>query len=56
MPLSLRVTPSLTKAIPDQMTSRTRLTRKQVDDVLGGDEAWKHADSTTGMFPGIPDT
>jgi hypothetical protein len=25
------------------------MTRKQVDDVLGGDEAWKHADSTTGM-------
>jgi hypothetical protein len=24
------------------------MTRKQVDDVLGGDEAWKHADSTTG--------
>ena len=31
------------------MTSRTKMTRKQVDDVLGGDEAWKHADSTTGM-------
>ncbi len=26
------------------------MTRKQVDDVLGGDEAWKHADSTTGVF------
>ncbi len=26
------------------------MTRKQVDDVLGGDDAWKHADSTTGMF------
>jgi uncharacterized paraquat-inducible protein A len=25
------------------------MTRKQVDDVLGGDDAWKHADSTTGM-------
>ena len=23
---------------------------KEVDDVLGGDEMWKHADSTTGMF------
>ena len=33
------------------MTSRTKLTRKQVDDVLGGDEAWKHADSTAGMHP-----
>jgi DNA-directed RNA polymerase III subunit RPC11 len=34
--------------ITRQMTSRTRLNRKQVDDVLGGDEMWKHADSTTG--------
>jgi hypothetical protein len=31
-----------------QMTSRTRLKRKEVDDVLGGDEMWKHADSTAG--------
>ena len=30
------------------MTSRTHLERKQVDDVLGGEEMWKHADSTTG--------
>ena len=30
------------------MTSRTTLTRKAVDDVLGGDEMWKHADSTAG--------
>ncbi|KIM81039.1 hypothetical protein PILCRDRAFT_821877 [Piloderma croceum F 1598] len=28
------------------MTSRTRLKRKEVDDVLGGEEMWKHADST----------
>ena len=34
------------------MTSRTKLTRKQVDDVLGGEDAWKHADSTTGMHLG----
>ena len=32
------------------MTSRTRLVRKEVDDVLGGDEMWKHADSTMGGF------
>ncbi len=32
------------------MTSRTTLTRKAVDDVLGGDEMWKHADATTGML------
>lgn len=34
--------------ITKQMTSRTRLERKQVDDVLGGEEMWKHADSTAG--------
>ena len=32
--------------ITKQMTSRARLERKQVDDVLGGEEMWKHADST----------
>ncbi|KAJ3788316.1 hypothetical protein GGU10DRAFT_393461 [Lentinula aff. detonsa] len=32
--------------ITKQMTSRTKLERKTVDDVLGGDEMWKHADST----------
>ena len=31
------------------MTSRMRLQRKQVDDVLGGDEMWAHADRTQGM-------
>jgi hypothetical protein len=30
------------------MTSRTKLKRKEVDDVLGGEEMWKHADSTAG--------
>jgi len=30
------------------MTSRTKLKRKEVDDVLGGDEMWKHADATAG--------
>lgn len=33
-----------------QMTSRTRLKRKEVDDVLGGDDMWKHADSTAGTL------
>ncbi|KZV64760.1 hypothetical protein PENSPDRAFT_690471 [Peniophora sp. CONT] len=32
--------------ITKQMTSRTHLKRKVVDDVLGGDEQWKNADST----------
>jgi DNA-directed RNA polymerase III subunit RPC11 len=32
--------------ISKQMTSRTKLKLKEVDDVLGGDEMWKHADST----------
>jgi len=31
------------------MTSRTRLKRKEVDDVLGGDEMWAHADQTQGL-------
>lgn len=33
------------------MTSRTKLVRKEVDDVLGGDEMWAHADQTQGMAP-----
>jgi DNA-directed RNA polymerase subunit M/transcription elongation factor TFIIS len=33
-----------------QMTSRTKLKRKEVDDVLGGDEMWKHADATAGPY------
>jgi hypothetical protein len=37
-----------------QMTSRTRLKRKEVDDVLGGDEMWKHADSTAGELCSSP--
>jgi hypothetical protein len=36
------------------MTSRTKLKRKEVDDVLGGEEMWKHADSTTGAL--IPES
>jgi len=32
------------------MTSRTRLKRKEVDDVLGGDEMWAHADQTQGLW------
>ena len=30
------------------MTSRTKLKRKEIDDVLGGDEMWAHADKTMG--------
>ncbi|TFK20431.1 hypothetical protein FA15DRAFT_673461 [Coprinopsis marcescibilis] len=37
--------------ITKQMTSRTRMTLKQVDDVLGGDEMWKHADQTQASCP-----
>jgi len=37
--------------ITKQMTSRTRLKRKKTDDVLGGEEMWKHADSIAGEFP-----
>ncbi|KAF8590566.1 hypothetical protein K439DRAFT_98956 [Ramaria rubella] len=32
--------------ISKQMTSRTRLKHKEVDDVLGGEEMWKDADQT----------
>jgi hypothetical protein len=31
------------------MTSRNKLKRKEVDDVLGGEEMWKHADATAGQ-------
>jgi hypothetical protein len=36
------------------MTSRERLKRKEVEDVLGGDDAWKDVDSTASMsFHGL---
>jgi hypothetical protein len=31
-----------------QITTRTRLQRKEVDDVLGGDAMWKDVDQTDG--------
>ncbi|KAH9841681.1 uncharacterized protein C8Q71DRAFT_794572 [Rhodofomes roseus] len=37
--------------ITKQMTSRTKMKRKVVDDVLGGEEMWKHADSTGATCP-----
>ncbi|OAX43466.1 hypothetical protein K503DRAFT_789463 [Rhizopogon vinicolor AM-OR11-026] len=33
--------------ISKQMTSRSRMKRKEADDVLGGEETWRDADSTT---------
>ncbi|KAG9100615.1 RNA polymerase III C11 subunit [Ceratobasidium sp. 370] len=33
------------------MTSRTRLQRKEVDDVLGGDAMWKDVDQTDVACP-----
>ena len=33
-----------------QYTDRTVLTRKEADDVLGGEDAWKNVDQTEGMF------
>ena len=58
-PISKQVRPILSRLanycvynfINEQMTSRTRLKRKEVDDVLGGEEMWKHADSTAGDLP-----
>ncbi|KAJ8593084.1 hypothetical protein M405DRAFT_732069 [Rhizopogon salebrosus TDB-379] len=32
--------------ISKQMTSRSRMQRKEVDDVLGGEDTWRDADST----------
>lgn len=32
--------------ITKQMTSRTHMKRKEIDDVLGGEDHWKHADYT----------
>lgn len=37
--------------INKQMTSRTRLQRKEVDDVLGGDAMWKDVDQTDVACP-----
>lgn len=33
-----------------QVTSRMRLERKQVDDVMGGEDSWKNVDSTAGTW------
>ena len=33
-----------------QVTSRMYLQRKQVDDVMGGEDSWKNVDSTDGTF------
>ncbi|KAH8112319.1 hypothetical protein DFH11DRAFT_1609203 [Phellopilus nigrolimitatus] len=37
--------------ITKQMTSRERLERKAVDDVLGGEATWRDADSTSIACP-----
>ena len=38
-----------------QITSKLQISRKEVDDVLGGEEAWKNVDRTEGkiMYPYI---
>lgn len=36
--------------ITQQISMRTHLERKQVDDVLGGDEAWANVDQTDGAW------
>lgn len=33
-----------------QMTTRQHLKRKEVDDVMGGEESWKNVDSTDGTL------
>jgi hypothetical protein len=37
-----------------QMTTRLHLKRKEVDDVMGGEESWKNVDSTDGKPPTPP--
>ncbi|EPQ27845.1 uncharacterized protein PFL1_04589 [Pseudozyma flocculosa PF-1] len=34
-----------------QMTTRQHLKRKEVDDVMGGEESWKNVDSTDAPCP-----
>lgn len=34
----------------NQVTSRMYLERKQVDDVMGGEDSWKNVDSTDGTL------
>lgn len=36
--------------IKQQMTTRVKLTRKKVDDIMGGEDAWKNVDSTDGEY------
>ncbi|PWN89989.1 putative Rpc11-DNA-directed RNA polymerase III subunit C11 [Acaromyces ingoldii] len=37
--------------IAKQMTTRVKLTRKDVDDIMGGDDAWKNVDKTAIACP-----
>jgi len=37
--------------IDKQMTTRVKLIRKQVDDIMGGEDAWKNVDSTDTACP-----
>ncbi|PWN41730.1 hypothetical protein IE81DRAFT_314731 [Ceraceosorus guamensis] len=37
--------------ITKQMTTRVRLRRKQVDDIMGGEDAWKNVDATDAPCP-----
>lgn len=36
--------------IDKQMTTRTKLKRKEIDDVMGGEDSWKNVDSTDGEW------
>lgn len=36
-----------------QVSSRMYLQRKQVDDVMGGEDSWKNVDSTEGMYAAL---
>lgn len=34
-----------------QISNKLKLKKKEVDDVLGGEDAWKNVDRTQGKFP-----
>jgi DNA-directed RNA polymerase III subunit RPC11 len=51
--IAIAVSSEMSFQYATQMTARTHLKRKDVDDVLGGEDHWKHADSTSGVLSSI---
>ena len=46
--------PTDRQPMASQMTSRTHLKRKEVDDVMGGEAAWENVDKVPGTSPTKP--